>query len=126
MVELGKKQETDYRTAFPATPARIAVVPSACDCHTHVFGPYARFPLWSRCSYSPPEASLENPVKVQAALGLDRVVIVQPTVHGTDNSVTLDAISQLGPRARGVDLFRSQTLKPPLSVAVKGLSRGAR
>ena len=34
---------------------------------------------------------------------MDRVVIVTPSVYGTDNSATLDGIRQLGPkRARGV------------------------
>lgn len=29
-------------------------------------------------------------------LGIDRAVIVQPSVYGTDNSCTLDAVAQLG------------------------------
>jgi hypothetical protein len=35
------------------------------------------------------------------ALHMDRVVIVQPSVYGTDNACTLDAIKLLGSRARG-------------------------
>ena len=33
--------------------------PGARDCHTHVFGPYARFPLAAERSYTPPEAPFE-------------------------------------------------------------------
>jgi predicted TIM-barrel fold metal-dependent hydrolase len=35
-------------------------------------------------------------------LGIDRVVLVQPSVYGADNSCLLDALSSLGDRARGV------------------------
>lgn len=35
-------------------------------------------------------------------LGLERVVVVQPTAYGFDNSCTLDAMKQLGASARGV------------------------
>ena len=43
------------------------------------------------------------------ALHTDRVVIVQPTVYGTDNSCTLDAIKQLGPGARGIAAIDEKT-----------------
>ena len=36
------------------------------------------------------------------ALGIERAVIVHPSVHGTDNRVTVEAITGYGPNARGV------------------------
>lgn len=76
--------------------------PLACDCHIHVFGPYARYPLDAERKYTPAEARLEDYRRVMAALGTGRVVLVQPSVYGTDNSCQRDAIAALGHRARGV------------------------
>jgi predicted TIM-barrel fold metal-dependent hydrolase len=74
----------------------------ACDCHIHVFGPCARYPLDAARKYTPAEASLEDYRRVMATLGTGRVVLVQPSVYGTDNSCQRDAIAALGGRARGV------------------------
>jgi predicted TIM-barrel fold metal-dependent hydrolase len=68
----------------------------ACDCHFHIFGPYDRFPLASERNYTPPAAAIADYKTVMATLGIDRCVIVQPSVYGTDNSVTLDAARALG------------------------------
>jgi predicted TIM-barrel fold metal-dependent hydrolase len=74
----------------------------ACDCHTHVFGPAARYPFSPGRAYTPPDASVEQLVALHASLGIERVVIVQPSPYGTDNSCTLDAARHLGSRARAV------------------------
>jgi len=74
----------------------------ACDCHIHVFGPYARYPLDAARKYTPAEARLEDYRRVMASLGTARVVLVQPSVYGVDNSCQRDAIAALGDRARGV------------------------
>lgn len=84
------------------TPPRPPLPAGACDCHTHVFGPTARFPLAPGRAYTPGEASLDDLVAHQRALGLDRVVIVHPSPYGTDNACTLDAVRRLGPIARAV------------------------
>ncbi len=68
----------------------------ATDCHMHFFGPYARYPLSSGRSYTPPEASLAAYRAMAATIGIERTVIVQPSVYGTDNAVTLDAVDALG------------------------------
>jgi predicted TIM-barrel fold metal-dependent hydrolase len=75
---------------------------SACDCHAHVFGPYARFPLAADRPYTPPEASLEDLRAMHAALGIERVVIVAASPYGTDNAALLDAVARLGDAGRGV------------------------
>ena len=76
--------------------------PNACDCHIHVFGPYARYPLDPARQYTPREATLEDYLKVATALGTGRVVLVQPSVYGADNSCQRDAIRDLEGHARGV------------------------
>lgn len=77
-----------------------ALPPGACDCHTHVFGPGYAFD--GARTYTPPEASLDALRAHQRILGLDRVVVVQPSVYGTDNRCTLDAVDALGAAARAV------------------------
>lgn len=74
----------------------------ACDCHTHVFGPPSRFPFDLARAYTPGEASTEQLQAHQRLLGLDRVVIVQPSPYGIDNACTLAALRQIGPQARAV------------------------
>jgi predicted TIM-barrel fold metal-dependent hydrolase len=85
----------------PRTPL-LAVPAGTCDCHFHIFGPAARFSYAARRSYTPPDASVEAYRRVMAALGLQRCVIVQPSVYGTDNTCTLDAMARLGAGCRGV------------------------
>jgi len=71
--------------------------PGACDCHFHIFGPHDSFPLGAGRSYTPPEASIEAFRRTQATLGMQRSVIVQASVYGTDNRCVMDALARLGP-----------------------------
>src|SRR2546421_7934007 len=86
----------------PATPVNFDVPAGACDCHTHIFGDPRRFPLSPSRTYTPEPASIEEMRALHRALHTDRVVIVNPSVYGTDNSCTLDAVKQLGSSARAV------------------------
>ena len=73
------------------------------DCHMHIFGPYDRYPLSPGRGYTPPEASVADYQAMCTAIGVSRTVIVQPSIYGTDNAVTLDAVAALGKhRARAV------------------------
>jgi predicted TIM-barrel fold metal-dependent hydrolase len=76
--------------------------PGATDAHVHVFDP-ARFGYWPARSYTPGPAKVEALHARHAELGIERVVLVQPSVYGTDNACLLDAIAQLGQdRCRGI------------------------
>jgi len=97
------------RSRFAATPVRFSVPHGACDCHTHVFGDPQRYPFFAGRTYTPPPATVSELEGLHAALGIDRVVIVQPSVYGTDNACTLDAARQLGPRARAVAVIDDGT-----------------
>ena len=74
----------------------------SCDCHVHVFGPASRYPYSPDRAYTPPGASVEQLVARHDSLDIERVVIVQPSPYGTDNSCTLDAVKRLGRCARAV------------------------
>ena len=75
--------------------------PAACDCHVHVIGPKRRFPLPRDRRYTPMDAPVGELAAMLKRLGLERVVVVQPSFYGTDNSCMLDALAQLE-NARGV------------------------
>src|SRR3954467_95587 len=92
------------RAAIAAqTPVNFDVPSGACDCHAHIFPDPARYPFTPNRVYTPSGATVEDLLELQRALHLDRVILNQPSVYGTDNSALLDGIRQLGPqRARGV------------------------
>lgn len=85
-----------------STPINFPVPRNACDCHVHVFGDATRFPMSPERGYTPPPAPVEQAREHLAALHMDRVVIVSASVYGTNNDCALEAIQQLGARARGV------------------------
>src|SRR5688500_7304547 len=86
----------------PSTPVRFKVPPGACDCHTHIIGDPRRFPFAPSRGYTPELAAVEEMRALHRALHIERVVVVQPSFYGTDNSCTLDAVRRLGPGARGI------------------------
>jgi predicted TIM-barrel fold metal-dependent hydrolase len=78
-------------------------VPSkACDCHAHVIGPSGRYPHVPERSYSPPPAPPEAYLAMHDALGIERGVLVQVSVHGTDNRLLLETLRTNPGRLRGV------------------------
>jgi 2-pyrone-4,6-dicarboxylate lactonase len=100
--------------------------PKACDTHFHVFGPPEEFPFVSTHEYTPPAAPLEHYLKMTAVIGVERAVVVQPSVHGLDNSATLDAIRNSAGRFRGVGRIDDKTPKSELQRLHLGGIRGVR
>ena len=100
--------------------------PGACDSHFHVFGPPERFPFVSTHEYTPPAAPLEHYIKMVAIIGVERAVVVQPSVHGLDNSATLDAIANSRGRFRGVGRIDDKTSQAELQRLHDGGIRGVR
>jgi predicted TIM-barrel fold metal-dependent hydrolase len=106
---LGGPKNARARASQPSTPVNFQVPDGACDCHTHVFGDPHRFPMASTRNYTPEQASVEEMRAMHRALHTTRVVVVNPSIYGTDNSCTLDGIKQLGPSARGVAVIDEKT-----------------
>ncbi len=79
----------------------------SCDCHVHVIGPKARFPLPANRRYTPSDATAAELAAMLKRLGMTRVVIIQPSFYGTDNACTLDGMAQVG-NARGVAVLPAQ------------------
>ena len=60
------------------------------------------------------------------AIHMQRVVVVQPSVYGTDNRCTLDAVRELGTRARGIAVIDANTPDAALDEMARSGIRGIR
>lgn len=100
--------------------------PHACDCHTHVYANPNRFPLAPDRVYTPEIVEAEELVAFHKKLGFERVVIVHPNTHGTDNSVSLYAMNVYGSNARGVALIDQHTSDFEIESMKQAGMRGAR
>jgi predicted TIM-barrel fold metal-dependent hydrolase len=85
------------------------VPPGACDCHTHIHGEPGKFPYFGGRVYTPETALPEEMAALHKALRMQRVVIVTPSVYGTDNSATLWGMKARGADARGVAVIDDKT-----------------
>lgn len=104
--ELSSKIVLMTRPCLPADPdtRRPKYTPpaGACDCHAHVFGPYAQYPLWPVRSFTPPEAPVGEYLRTLDVLGIERGVIVHSSAYGTDTRVSAAAVAAAPERLRGV------------------------
>lgn len=121
-------QDWETRGGFdPDTRTPQLEPPSgACDCHVHIFGPADRFPFVpSRLqrAYEAPKAALES---MHRKIGMDRCVIVHGFTHGTDLSVTLDAMATGGGRYRAVALVDDEITDDRLAELDAAGVRGVR
>ncbi len=114
------------RAAQPATPVNFDVPAGACDCHTHIHGDPARFPYFSGRVYTPETALPEEMSQLHRALRMQRVVIVTPSVYGTDNSATLYGMKARGADARGVAVIDDKTQESELDAMGRAGVRGIR
>src|SRR6266511_774353 len=65
---------------------RITMPALACDTHAHICGPIVRFAYSERRVYTPPDTLLPAYRHMLATLGVERAVLVHPSVYGTDNT----------------------------------------
>jgi predicted TIM-barrel fold metal-dependent hydrolase len=112
--------------AQPKTPVNFKVPAGACDCHTHIFGDPQKFPFATPRVYTPETASVQEMLSLHRALHIRRVVVVQPTVYGTDNSCTIDAVKQMAPDARGIIALGDDVSDADLDQMHRGGIRGIR
>jgi predicted TIM-barrel fold metal-dependent hydrolase len=94
------------------------------DCHAHLFGPYAQYPLAADRSYTPPEALVADYQALLARLGLSNGVLVHPSAYGDDFSLLFDALERHA-NLRGVVVVRQDTTQPLERLRERGV-RAAR
>jgi predicted TIM-barrel fold metal-dependent hydrolase len=112
--------------AQPATPVNFDVPADACDCHTHIHGDPDQFPFFAGRVYTPETALPEEMAALHRALRIKRVVIVTPSVYGTDNSASLYGMKARGPDARGVAVIDDKTSDGELDAMGRAGMRGIR
>jgi D-galactarolactone isomerase len=74
---------------------RLQVPAHSCECHSHIYGPLADYPLWPGRE-AEPVSPVEAYTDMLARIGFERAVIVQPAAYGSDNRCTLDSIAKRG------------------------------
>ena len=114
------------KASQPSTPVNFDVPEGACDCHTHIHGDPEKFPFFAGRVYTPEFASPEEMSALHNALHVERVVIVTPSVYGTDNSATLFGMMARGANARGVAVIDDKTPESELDAMQKQGFRGIR
>ncbi len=92
----------------------------------HFYGTRAQYPLAPTCPVRPPLATVADYRALMARLGLERVVVVQPSAYGKDNRCTLDGMRALGERARGVVVVDTGVSDEELEAYTRAGVRGVR
>jgi len=114
------------KSVVPATAVNFDVPAGACDCHTHIHGDPEKFPFFAGRVYTPEGASPEEMAALHRALHIQRVVIVTPSVYGTDNSATLFGMKARGADARGVAVIDDKTPESEVDAMGRAGFRGIR
>src|SRR3972149_5993000 len=83
-------------------PPTLKCPPGAVDCHLHIYGPQQKYPAAPTSEFGVPDALPEACRHLHDVLGIERVVLVQPSGYGFDNRRQLDALAELGRTARAV------------------------
>ena len=99
-------------------------LPGACDCHMHIYDP--RFPLKPGGKLLARPATVADYRRIQARLGLTRVVVVQSSAYATDNRCALAAMAELGAGARGVAVVDPAVTDAELAALTAAGMRGLR
>jgi 2-pyrone-4,6-dicarboxylate lactonase len=97
-----------------------------CDCHSHAYGPYARFPLAESRTFVPPESPIEALEERWRENGVECAVLIQGAAYGTDNAALLDAIARDPERRRGVAILPHDVAQTELERLYQCGVRGVR
>jgi predicted TIM-barrel fold metal-dependent hydrolase len=114
------------KASQPATPVAFEVPAGACDCHTHIYGDPGKFPFFAGRVYTPEMALPAELAALHQALHIQRVVIVTPSVYGTDNAATLYGMAARGADACGVAVIDEKTPESELDALGQAGVRGIR
>ena len=105
--------------------AAFSLPTGATDTHFHIFGPIAQYGFSEKRIYTPPDALLADWQRLANTLGVERGVIVQPSVYGTDNRVTLANLQTMKNQWRAVvvveDSISDLELESMHALGVRGI-----
>jgi 2-pyrone-4,6-dicarboxylate lactonase len=109
----------------PSRPKR-PLPANACDTHTHVFGPFDRFPLVITGSYEPPPTPFDVHRAMMNKVGSTRAVVVQPAPYAHDCSALVDACRQSNGTLRGIGVADNTISDPALTDMARNGVKGLR
>ena len=110
----------------PNTP-ETTLPAGATDTQIHIYGPVERYKLKPDALYAPHMLGLDDAEAMHRVLGIERGVLVSPTVYGTDNRCMLDALKRSsGARWRGIAVIGDETTDRELAEMNELGVRGAR
>lgn len=101
--------------------------PKTADTHFHIFESTERYPLSPQRMYDPALSTVQDYRRMADAIGIERMVVVQASIYGTDNRCLLDSIERLGSKnARGIAVVdQSVTMEQLKAMHERGV-RGIR
>ncbi len=88
-----------YTRILTGPKPKLQAPAGMCDTHIHFYAEG-----WTAVpgTPQPPAATVADYRQVMDWLGIQRVVVVQPNAYGFDNTVTLNAVAELGDCARAI------------------------
>jgi 2-pyrone-4,6-dicarboxylate lactonase len=111
----------------PVSPPRTLVVPEgAWETHAHVIGAPPGHPLVPGRHFTAPPQAPSDFVAMLDAVGLRYGVLVQVSVHGTDNRLLVQALRDYQDRLRGVAVIDQSTTDAEIAELNEAGVRGIR
>jgi predicted TIM-barrel fold metal-dependent hydrolase len=92
----------------PRAPS-FKLPPHSCDTHAHICGPSSQYLYSPGRIYTPPDALMPAYRHMLDTLGVERAVLVQPSVYGSDNAAMLDVLAADPKRLRAVAVIEPDT-----------------
>ncbi|MFA7670033.1 MAG: amidohydrolase family protein [Burkholderiaceae bacterium] len=88
-------------------PARARLPAGTCDCHFHIFEATSVYPLAETTTYEPTPATEADYQALREAYGIDRAVLVHPSVYGADHTSYEVLMAKNSSWLRGVAVLHS-------------------
>jgi predicted TIM-barrel fold metal-dependent hydrolase len=107
-------------------PPRFKAPLGATDTHFHILGPAANYPYVEEREYTPPDALPLACRHLFDRLGIQRAVLIQPSVYGEDNTCMVESARQLGVPARMIVVLPFTTPDKELQRLHDAGARGVR
>ena len=98
----------------------------SCDTHMHICGPVSRYPYSANRVYTPPDSLLPDYLYLAQILDIERVVFVQPSVYGNNNTAMLDAMAECPLTNRGVAVLNTDATETQIELLHQAGVRGVR
>jgi len=98
----------------------------ATDTHIHLFGSQSRYPLVDLREYTPQLVTPALARQLFDTLGVQRAVVIQPSIYGEDNRAQLEGARHIGIPTRAVIVARHDTSDRDLMALHEQGARGLR